>query len=179
MKRILSRLTVAMLLAVAGAAHSAVVYQFSFNGLSGVSTGSGADFSITLTYDNYVTTTGMQALAVTDTGSQASLGYPVAFAGTNNQGWWGFDDSLGSFISDFSYSYGGTSFLFTPTVNPGGYFSAPGVYAGRVAGNAPGAFDGSATLTIRETGAVPVPASVSLVLLGLAGVAAARAGRRG
>ena len=47
------------LLLLATSAHASIIYKFDFTGLIGVTGGTGADFSITLTYSDYVTTTGM------------------------------------------------------------------------------------------------------------------------
>lgn len=166
----------AALLVLSATASGSVVYQFSFTGLSGVSGGTGADFGITLTYPTYVTTTGMVlAPGGPFSASTASLGYPVAYAGTNNIGFWGFDDNTGSNLTDGGFGFDAASFLFIPSVPNAGYFTTPGTFGGSVVGNAPSSFSGSAVLTIRESGgSVPEPMPLALVALGLVALAATR-----
>jgi hypothetical protein len=160
------------ILLLATSAHASIIYKFDFTGLTGVTGGTGGDFSITLTYSDYVTTTGMAPAPGAPFAT--SLGYPVAYAGTNNSGQWGFDDDTSSSISDSGFSFGGESFLFLPSPGHPGYFTAPGIFAGSVLGNAPFAFSGSATLTIIDTSVIPEPATLALLGLGLAGLGFAR-----
>jgi hypothetical protein len=159
------------ILLLATSAHASIIYKFDFTGLIGVTGGTGADFSITLTYSDYVTTTGMAPAPGAPLAT--SLGYPVAYAGTNNSGQWGFDDDTSSSISDSGFFFGGESFLFSPFFHSG-YFTAPGIFAGSVLGNAPSIFSGSATLTIIDTSVIPEPATLALLGLGLAGLGFAR-----
>ncbi len=164
----------ACLVAASTASHADIVYQFDFSGISGK-----ADFSVTLQFSNYVTTSGMQAVVPTAQNSLASLGYAVNYAGTNKFGWWGFDDDTNGDIDESGYLFGGDSFLFQPNASFSSYLTAPGVYAGFISGNSgnpPAGFSGQAVLTIRETGqSVPEPGSIALALLALgAGVVASR-----
>ena len=168
----LKLITLAVLLFSATSAQAIIIYKFDFSNLTGVTGGTGADFSITLNYSNYVTTTGMTALPGTPL--PTTLGYTVAYAGTNSSGWWGFDDDANSILTDTGFSFAGQSFLFQPTPPLGAYFTAPGIYAGRVSGNAPNSFSGLANLTITDTSAVSEPAMLSLLILGLTGIGLAR-----
>jgi hypothetical protein len=161
----------AALLLLASSADASIIYKFDFTGRTGVTGGTGANFSITLTYSNYVTTTGMAPAPGAP--FSTTLGYPVAYAGTNNQGWWGFDDNTASVLGDSFFIFGGESFLFVPSASSG-YFTAPGIFAGNVSGNAPNAFIGSALLTITDTRTVPEPVTLALLGIGLAGVGFSR-----
>ncbi len=167
----------ALLVLITVPARAVVIYQFDFFDLAGGGN-TYADFSIELTYADYVTTTGMMPLA---TGPHAtSLGYDVLFAGTNSNGAWGFDNDSNSVLEDCCFSFGGDSFFYQPIPSAVDYFTAPGAFAGIVYGNAGSplaVFDGSVLLTIIDTTVtttVPLPASLSLVGLGLAGLLAWR-----
>ena len=149
--------------------NAAVIYQFDFTNLTyedGSSTG--ADFSVTLEYSDYVITTGMEALSGAPL--LTTIGYSVAYAGTNITGWWGFDDNSYSTIDDEGFAFSGESFLFDPDTRPSLYFTRPGTYTGNISGNAPYSFHGDALLTITEINAVPIPAAVWLFGSGLIGL---------
>ena len=153
----------AALLLSATSAHASVIYSFDFSNLQGVTGGSGADFNVTLTAADFVTVTGMAPLAGPPL--PTTLGYSVSFTGTNNLGFWGFDDDNSSILNDGGFTFNGQSFLYAPLVTPGtGYFTTAGSFAGRISGNAPNSFSGDALLTITQ---VHEPAPLALLALGL------------
>ncbi len=157
--------------AVAAPASANIVYDFSFTGLNG----GHADFALEMVSPTYITTTGLAPLMAAQ---PTSLGYDVLNFGANKIGWFGFSNS-GGFLADLSFGFSNTSFLYEPGFAQVGYFTAPGVYAGRVDGNAPSEFFGDATLTITDTSlssSAPEPMTWSLMILGfgLAGVAMRR-----
>ncbi len=157
--------------AVAVPASANIIYDFAFTGLSG----GHADFALEMVSPTYITTTGLAPLMAAQ---PTSLGYDVLNFGANNIGWFGFSNS-GGVLADLSFGFSNTSFLYFPEVAQVGYFTAPGVYAGRVDGNAPSEFVGHATLTITDTSlapSVPEPMTWSLMILGfgLAGLALRR-----
>lgn len=170
----LSKITAAVFaFIIAAPAFCSVTYQFDFSNLSGVQNGSGQPFSITLTYNDYVTTTGLNALSGAPLST--TLGYPVAYAGTNTIGWWAFDDNNAGFLSNNSYSYAGNSFLATfGTSNITNYITQAGTYFGDVGGNAPFSFGGKVVLTVTDSHSVPESSALMLFVLGLGGVLLAR-----
>ena len=157
------------LLLVSSAAHSDVLYAFSFTDLTGSAT---KDFNVSLRYADYVEVTGMNPLPTVLTSTVASLGYATSHAGTNYLGWWAFDSTGNAVMTDVYYSFFGPSFLFIPDDYRTSYLTSPGTYAGTVSGNAPISFWGTANLTISE---VPEPGSLALWLVGgIAGLALSR-----
>jgi hypothetical protein len=145
-----------------------VLYHFEFSNLTGVTGGTGADFSIDLVYSQFVTTTGMAPLP--GPAQPTTLGYSVSFAGTNSVGWWGFDDDGNAVIGDNFFSYGGDSFLALQFSGVTSYITAPGIYSGHVSGNAPHAFSGDASLEV----VTPEPGTMALLALGLLAAGARR-----
>lgn len=152
-----------------------VIYKFDFSNLyfEFYPGGPGPDFTISLPYDDYVHTTGMTEIS--GPAFPTTLGYSVAFAGTNPMGWWGFDNDGSAVINDTSFSFGAgsefLSFLFEPSPYQSTYYGAPSVIIGSVSGNAPTAFRGSAKLTISL---VPEPGTLPLVGLAMVGLAVTR-----
>jgi hypothetical protein len=167
----------ALLLGAPVPASAAVVYDFSFTNLRTNSGTSLGDFGIALVYDDYVTTTGMAP--VPGGPFATTLGYPVNFAGTASNGYWGFDDDTAATIGDLGYSFGGESFVFTPTIVFNVYYvDRPMLLAGTVSGNAAaGFFRGDAMLNVREV-AAPEPGTAGLYALALAATASLRRARR-
>ena len=148
--------------------NSAIIYQFDFTNLSGFQYGTVEQFSISLSYPDVVTTSGMSVLT-----SLPLTDYSVSYAGTNNLGWWGFDDDENSTMTDDTFIYSGRSILFRPDNDLwlGGYLTAPGTYIGSVNGNYfNNVFNGDALLTITDTNTVPIPAAVWLFGSGLIGL---------
>jgi hypothetical protein len=173
MKRIVRPLLVILSLIAPTVTLASVTYTFDFTDINSqdlLQPNPKPDFSLTLTYPGFVTTTGLNAIE----GGPLSttLGYSVTSAGTNSLGWWGFADNNSAFLTDTGFGYVGGSFLFQPsTVNS--YFTAPGSFVGYVMGNDPSSFDADATLTITETG-VPEPSTVWLFTAGLVAIAVSR-----
>lgn len=171
MKRLVRLLSIVLSLMAPTITLAGVTYTFDFTDINSqnlLTPDPKPDFSITLTYPGFVTTTGLSPIEGGPL--PTSLGYSIITAGSNSLGWWGFaDNTIANFDSHEGFGFVGGSFLFQPnTVDS--YFTAPGTYAGYVSGNDPTAFQGNATLTITETG-VPEPPTIWLLSVGLAAIA--------
>ncbi|WP_341679364.1 hypothetical protein [Niveibacterium sp. SC-1] len=158
---------------------ASVTYLFEFSDLW-PSVPPSPDFSISLTYDDYVTTLGFEN--VVGPALPTSLGYSISRVGAGVYGMWGFDVEGGTAILRTSgFHYDLTSFLFMPDVfNLDNFYQAPGVFPGDISGNAHGGiFGGRALLTIADDSVeVPEPDVRWLVALALAAVASLHHKRR-
>ncbi|MGH8318303.1 MAG: PEP-CTERM sorting domain-containing protein [Steroidobacteraceae bacterium] len=183
MKRIIRPLLIILSLIAPTMTLASVTYTFEFTGINDQNLSiqnPKPDFSLTLTYPRFVTTTGL--FAIEGSPLPTTLGYSVIGAGTNSLGWWGFADNTDNTLSDTGYGFVGGSFLFQPFAYTTSYLTTPGTFEGTVIGNdtidIPGfygysAFAGDATLTISEPG-VPEPSTVSLFAVGLVAVLVSR-----
>lgn len=180
MKRLVKSLLIVLSLTAPTVTLASIIYSFEFYNIGGggntLDPNPKPDFSLTLTYPGFVTTTGLSAIE----GSPLSttLGYSVTDAGTNTLGWWGFAYGTGGTITDGNFAFSGQSFLFQPLSWTTDYFTSPGTFAGTVVGNDAyngsdfngyAAFNGNATLTISDS-AVPEPSPGWLLVAGLVGV---------
>lgn len=168
----LGKIILTAMLVLPTLANAGVIYQFDFYELSN----DASDFSITLNFDDYVTTSGLASLAAP---KDTSLGYSVLYAGTNNLSWWLFGSTSAPIINDFFASFSPESFLFLPLEPQSDYFISDGEYLGRVAGNVLGiGFSALARLTLTsDTASVPLPGTLLLFVIGLAGVGFSRRSR--
>ena len=183
MKRLIKSLLIVLSLIAPTMTLASVTYTFRFtdiNDQNSIIHNPKPDFSLTLTYSGFVTTTGLFALG--SYSLPTTLGYPVIGAGTNSLGWWGFADNTDNTLTDTGYGFVGGSFLFTPFAYTTSYLTTPGTFEGTVTGNDAydgsgdngySSFDGDATLTISETG-VPEPSTAWLLTAGLAAILVSR-----
>lgn len=183
MKRVIKPLLITLALLVPTVTLASVTYTFDFTDMNNANTIINApepDFSLTLTYPGFVTTTGLFAIAGNPL--PTTLGYSVIGAGTNTLGWWAFANNTDNALSDDEFSFVGGSFLFLPSSFTTSYFTTPGTFEGSVSGSAPisipgftgySDFQGNATLTITESG-VPEPSSAWLFAAGLAAILVSR-----
>jgi len=174
LKTALSTFAAALALSTAIPAQAAVNYVFDFFDLD-----RHADFSISLSFEDYVTASAFTLAPIAGDPQLTSLGYSVTKVGNSNGGWWAFNDDTGNarFVADNRFVFDGSALLFTPESKPdGGFFTQAGVYDGRVGGNDVNrwAFGGSARLTITDTSVVPEPAGVTLLVAGLIALIAVR-----
>jgi len=171
-------------------AMATITYDFNFSGLStGESLDDGSvvyfdDFAITLSYEDYLTTTGIKN---TNAAPQAtSLGFDISFAGANPSSQWGFDDDGVAILDDFGMQFNGTAiwiFWWSPEVLSD-FIKTPGTYMGSTSANASFFHNGEnivantnglATLTVRDSEfSVPEPSSLTLLMFGLLGIALVR-----
>lgn len=183
-----------LLMITAGITQAGVIYEFSFTNLS---TGNNFDdgtlihfdnFNITLSYDDYVTSTGLKPLD--SPAQQTSIGYSVNYSGANASSQWAFDDDGAAELIEYGITLNGASFsifFWHPEILTD-FIKAPGIYLGAAGGNAhiyhDGAFidvgfDGTASLKVTETvTSVPEPSSLLLLLCGALGLLAIRQSSR-
>lgn len=163
MKLIKTAFLFTALILFSATSRAAVMYDFAFSDINN----GYADFSISLTYSDYVTSTGMAAAP--NAPHATPFGYSVNYAGTNIHGSWGFDDDTGSVIDDGGFSFGGDAFYFSNLdANP--YVTVAGIYNGILAG--PSIF-GTVVLTVTDV-PVPEPSIIALFAIGIFGIGYAR-----
>lgn len=179
-----------LLMIIAGFSQAGVIYEFSFSNLStGSSFDDGTvlyfdDFNISLTYDDYVTSSGLKP--VNSPTQSTSLGYGVNYSGANPSSQWAFDDDGAAELSEYGMTFNGASFwifFWYPEVLAD-FIKTPGTYLGAVAGNAHifnnGTYSdvgiqGSASLKVTEiTTNVPESSSLLMMLCGILGLFVAR-----
>jgi len=163
---------IAVGLLAAPPAFATVTYQFDFTDLI-----THPDFTLSLTYDNYVTTTGLMPLA---SPLPTSLGFSVIRAGTDLEGNWGFDGGNTATLNDAgAFLFDSNSFVFDSSTSVTDYITSPGTYPGLVFGNvADGGFRGVATLVVASAPSVPEPSTSALTIIAGLGLLGLVAGRR-
>jgi hypothetical protein len=126
-------------------------------------------FSITLTYDDYVTEVGLKPIIGSP--KATTLGYSVAYTGTNNVGYWAFDDNGAGKLTSNGYTFAGESFLaYFPNSGITNFITSADTYFGFVLGGAPFGFTGDVLLTVTDSSNVPEPSTLLLLVLGLSGL---------